>query len=391
MEENNPNCSTASGEKYAFLDFNGTLSSDVFDKEFYFRIANLHKNNPLVQVNDNVFKGVYDYSVGTNLFFEEIEGDLPPPNAFEKQGPIYLRHILSEMKVINLKAVKIPQQRAVVSKEDTKFDLNLDWDYNELLEKLENGSLHIGDIVKTGSGTTVDMVEEDDQVIDSEVISSQMETYTNPPSPVEQEENVLENIVPVKMLELEYEKLSALARRPVKRAASPELVEKCDTQYEEAYEYHNIERQILQPSDAFRIEKVTEINESILNDCVDIDRCVLYGIIPPSTLFPRILSKKEKEKLLTLENFENLSLAARYFVLQNHVQDLENYVKTAPKDLLTEQDEFHRTPLQTLEIYKKLSHAVLNRLQEIKYSLENETDKENCAESTSTAESSFCK
>lgn len=43
--------------KYIYLDFNGKLSSDVFQNEVFFRIANLHKKNPLVQVNDTLFKG----------------------------------------------------------------------------------------------------------------------------------------------------------------------------------------------------------------------------------------------------------------------------------------------------------------------------------------------
>lgn len=42
-----------------YLDFGGKLTSDTFDKDVFIRIANLHKNNPLVQVNDGVYKGNY--------------------------------------------------------------------------------------------------------------------------------------------------------------------------------------------------------------------------------------------------------------------------------------------------------------------------------------------
>lgn len=42
---------------YIFLDFNGKLSSDVFDHEVYLKIAKLNSVAPLVQLNDCVYKG----------------------------------------------------------------------------------------------------------------------------------------------------------------------------------------------------------------------------------------------------------------------------------------------------------------------------------------------
>lgn len=62
---------TGNGDKknnYIYLDFNGKLSSDTFQNEVFLRIANLHKQNPLVQVNDTLFKGS-TYSCRQFLFF----------------------------------------------------------------------------------------------------------------------------------------------------------------------------------------------------------------------------------------------------------------------------------------------------------------------------------
>lgn len=44
---------------YVYLDFNEKLASNIFANKMFFRIANLHKPNPLVQINDLLFKGAY--------------------------------------------------------------------------------------------------------------------------------------------------------------------------------------------------------------------------------------------------------------------------------------------------------------------------------------------
>lgn len=125
--------------------------------------------------------------------------------------------------------------------------------------------------------------------------------------------------------------------------------------------------------DRFKLEGL-HIDEDTLSNCIDIDRCVLYGIIPPSSDFPRVLTKEEKKKLLTMENFDNLSVAGRYYVLQSLVNDLEEYVRSVSPQKLQEKDEYGRTVIRTLEIYKKLAESVRNHLQEIKYSLECENE-----------------
>lgn len=46
---------------YLYLDFSGKVKNDVFDEPFHLQIANLHKENPLVQLNERVFKGKISY------------------------------------------------------------------------------------------------------------------------------------------------------------------------------------------------------------------------------------------------------------------------------------------------------------------------------------------
>lgn len=42
---------------YLYLDFGGNLKDDIFEEPINLQIANLHKENPLVQLNERVFKG----------------------------------------------------------------------------------------------------------------------------------------------------------------------------------------------------------------------------------------------------------------------------------------------------------------------------------------------
>lgn len=72
--------------------------------------------------------------------------------------------------------------------------------------------------------------------------------------------------------------------------------------------------------------------------------------------------------LLSLDNFDNLSLTARYGVIEKHVLNMEEYLKNASEEEHNKKDEFGRTPIQTLAIYMKLRDALKTRLEEIKYS-----------------------
>lgn len=137
----------------------------------------------------------------------------------------------------------------------------------------------------------------------------------------------------------------------------------------------------MQPSEAFKTEQFLEINENTLPNCIDIDRCVLYGILKPSTISHH-LTESEKNAVLTIENFDNLSLSARYYVINEYVLKLEKYMKNLSEDQLQQKDEYARTPIETLEIYKKLRETLSRRITEIKFGMsvveeENYMDSEN--------------
>ncbi|CAG9856461.1 unnamed protein product [Phyllotreta striolata] len=362
-----------------YLEFNDTLANETFDRDTFIRIANLHKKNPFVQINDLVYKGTFDGALGTNLFFEASDEELVENDLFNKRGPIPLKHAYSTAKVISLQLVNVPTSNPEISVKKKNIEFNLDWDYNTVLQKFSDGSLKIHDIIKESTDQEdakehIQVKEETTQIVD---ISKEDEPQIPLQDTVIEEDkecDVDNDNTDCTNLLNDYLKLRQLASRPVKSKVIQENIQQCDPKYRDSYEYHNLERQVLQPCDFFRSEPISNIDEETLSDCVDIDRCVLYGLLEDSKTHPRILTNEEKRKVLTLDNFDNLSLVARYYVLKNHVKDLEEYIKDKSEEELSNKDNYGRTPEMTLILYRKLADAVRKRIEEIKSSLTDETD-----------------
>nr|CAI5822272.1 unnamed protein product [Callosobruchus analis] len=376
-------------EKFVYLDFNGKIDDDVLNKEFFFSMANLHKQNPLVQVNDYLFKGTYDYAMGTNIFLD-TEENTEKGDAFCKKPPIKATVFLKQNKVLLLKPVKVCPKKIEITPEVKNLTFSFKWDYKTLLDKLEDGTLRLHETIltteaepdkKPGRCESANKTKTKDhnEREAGEVKEIQVQQEEEPKRhkvtamevtdiPDKQRKKEFQNKRQVQKLEAEYEKLKVLAWRPTRRIAEDELIEECDSKFQSSYEFQNIERQILKPCDAFKTEPVSNIDEETLSNCVDIDRCVLYSILSPSSDFPRILSPEERKKVLRLDNFDNLSLSARYCVIKEEVELLEKSIDTLPDHELTAKDEFGRTPKETLEIYRKLEQTLKRRIEEIKFS-----------------------
>ncbi|VEN45509.1 unnamed protein product [Callosobruchus maculatus] len=361
--------------------------------------------------------------MGTNLFFD-TEDNTEEGDAFCKKACIKAKVILKQTKVLNLKPVKVCHKKIDTEPEVKKITFNFKWDYKTLLDKLEDGTLRLHDITMT-TGAETDLksnesqsanktaIKDDDgnvlkdaakgediqepqngkakrhEVTEMEVTDIpdkesykgiQMEVTDIPDKeghkgvqmevtdiPDKEGYKEFQSNRKVQILEAEYEKLRVLAWRPTRREAEDELIQECDSQYKASYEYHNIERQILKPCDAFKTEPVSNIDEATWSNCVDIDRCVFYSILTPSSDFPRKLTPEEQKKVLRLENFDNLSLSARYCVIKEQVELLEKSFDKISDHELSVKDEFGRTPKETLEIYRKLKQTLRRRIEEIIY------------------------
>lgn len=231
-------------ELYLFLDFGANIKSDMFEAPIHLQIANLHKENPLVQLNDRLFKGTFDNAMGTNIFFESCEAQIKP-NAYSRKAPFDLNYITFQNKVLNLEPVKIKPKKPELPKEQLEIQYNLKWDYATLLKKWDDGTLELKDLVKGDKDIPpkekVKDVSEDERdneyEEDSSVESELPEKHKK--NPIESDEKL------EKELQIAYEKLKLLAQRPVKRKTDEEKVQECEDKYKKLCELHNIQRQVI--------------------------------------------------------------------------------------------------------------------------------------------------
>lgn len=221
---------------FLYLDFGGEVNNDVFNDTIHLRIANLHKENPLVQLNERVFKGTFENAMGTNLFFEINENQIHS-DVYGRKASVHLNFFGLQTKVLNLEPVKIKPRKLETNQEHLKIKYNLNWDYDTLLKKWDDGTLELNDMIKNL------------QIISPKEVTKEIDDTEERPEVFREiqlqiEKSNKEDEDSVKELEESYQRLKLLAKRPVRRKIGEEEVEKCDDKYRKAYEFHNIEKQV---------------------------------------------------------------------------------------------------------------------------------------------------
>lgn len=86
------------------------------------------------------YAGTYEDCVGTNVFFEEVEGPTNKDNTFRKKTPISLKYVTKQFKTLKMHWTKLPEELNQV-KETELYDVKFKEDYETLLNKLEQGNL----------------------------------------------------------------------------------------------------------------------------------------------------------------------------------------------------------------------------------------------------------
>lgn len=349
-------------ETAVYLDFSEKIPPEMLDHKVFIRIANLKNKNPLVQINDMIFKGTYDYSVGTNLFFKKTSNSCVTDFPFQQPINVRLEMIEAQTKVLNCKQMRVPPTSAIIPINSDNIQYNFTWSYEELLNKFDQSHLNLKDMIK----------HEDHEVRQEEAINQVCQKGET--SPISIESNKVENIEinyneiskvdeqggVYPELEAAYENLQMLARKPVKHKVIDEIVE-CDPIYCSSYEFKNIECKVLEPPhfSYFNNHK----NFDNISDCIDINRCVRLGIVESSNNFPRVLSDNERKRVLTIENFEYLNLTARYLVILHLREELEKQINSNSIEENSKKDEFSHSPIETLNIFHKLLSSLKKRIQ----------------------------
>lgn len=176
--------------------------------------------------------------MGTNLFFEICENQ-SQPDIFGRKATVLLDYLSSQTKVLNLVPVKIKPRKPDIHEEQLQIKYNLKWDYDTLLQKWDDGTLELKDIIKDIKGLPLNekTKEAPQDFQDENEIPDHVQVNVEKKSHVEDECSVRE-------LQEDYQKLKLLARRPVRRKIDRETVEECENKYKQAYELHNLEKQV---------------------------------------------------------------------------------------------------------------------------------------------------
>lgn len=120
------------------------------------------------------------------------------------------------------------------------------------------------------------------------------------------------------------------------------------------YEYYTLRNKLLQGSCFFPFVSL-DFEYNTLQGAVDINKCIRQGLLQPSEANPRLLTKEEKEAVLTLNNSPNLSIPMRYYVLRTLMKKKKRLIKQANEEELLKIDEFGVTLKNSYKLLKAIS------------------------------------
>lgn len=121
------------------------------------------------------------------------------------------------------------------------------------------------------------------------------------------------------------------------------------------YEYYSLRNRLLQGTRFFPFVSL-DFDYNTLQGAVNINRCIRQGLLQPSEENPRILTKEEKEAVLTLGNSQNLSIPMRYCVLRALIKKKKRYIKQATEEDLQKIDEFGVTVIHSYKLLKAVAN-----------------------------------
>ncbi|XP_018331347.1 uncharacterized protein LOC108741156 [Agrilus planipennis] len=374
-------------EIYLFLDFKGVLPPTTFKRnKMFFKMINLDSDTPLVQLDDVLYKGKYSDTIGTNVFFEEVEED--GREALDKPTPIRLKHLLNQTKLLEMERVKLPDNM-LPTDENNCVKVKFDCDYKLVLDKISNGSFRIEDYVVENVHSESE--DEESATVENKIISihsnddtpkqinlaSQANEITRSPAqnkPTEASNATITDSSVVKHKEIEQiyikeeessynQSLNALrraAQEPLHIQQKHEMIQiSPDLKFNvNLLPYAAIDLLLQNMS----LEEITlKTNMDSFYGFFDSKSIIKHGALKP---FHKI---SEINELLNINNFENLGIIGKLCVLMQYLRAEEQHLKEMPKEELLKVDSFGYTLLQRHELLKlfatKTVHVISKKIK----------------------------
>ncbi|KAF5273467.1 hypothetical protein FQA39_LY07484 [Lamprigera yunnana] len=373
-------------ETYVLLNFQGKDMTKLLKQtSIYFRMLNLNEPKPIIEVGDDIFEGVYEDAVGTNIFFEEVEIPRPRTNLFEgDETPITLEYFLKQSKILRLTQIGTKPKVVINQSPINTVHVDITDDYRILLEKYVNDTLNIENYVVNKACLNDDSVDDtlsphsDEEEVEEKAILqpelSKVDTLTKQQTQIPKwYSSAVDCDMPREnSIYLKYLKLQEIAKQPVKHVTEQEINQ--DDQFEQPLHSVPNNNFIIWKNMMMRVVEQQTINLDVnkykIEDFVDIENSVKLGIIESSDVLSRTYTKYEKQKLFSFKNFINLSPLMKLVVLQDCLQFEKAEIENMNDEQANIKCEDGCTPKERVillnDFKEELKSYILNRIKDIK-------------------------
>ncbi|KAG0726624.1 General transcription factor 3C polypeptide 6 [Chionoecetes opilio] len=101
-------------ETLVLVELHGVIDSEIFNQESFskFKVMAIESDRPVLQVENFIFSGEYQHTLGTAALFEEEEKRLKCDPVFCKKPPRMLRYSCGTNKKLAMKRIFVSEKNA---------------------------------------------------------------------------------------------------------------------------------------------------------------------------------------------------------------------------------------------------------------------------------------
>lgn len=292
--------------------------------------------------------------MGTNIYYEEIDQNVDKEaNAFKQQAPISLKYLNKSNKILKLQPCKLPDTLYIPESENV--DLKFNEEYQTVMRKMKEGCLNIEDLIeKNNESKPMDIAQSVAITQDvPEVKENLASTESASVLPIASLEDATASTTDSLNVNHDLEFIKELIKKPMRSENVDEEVEIANVNREN-YTYSVLKQLYLQ--NLHYKDLPLNILDAKLHLYVDIENSVKKGVVNKSN-FQR-LTDEEKNKLISLDNIENLAPPLQLALLVNQLNEQKKLLANMSADDLKVLDDYERTPKERYRILKYLAKDV---------------------------------
>ncbi|XP_045599132.1 general transcription factor 3C polypeptide 6 [Procambarus clarkii] len=147
-------------ETLVMVELHGVIDSEIFAQDSFdkFKILSIDSEHPILQVENFVFTGDYEHTMGTAVFFEEED------KRVKKCDPVFCKKPSRMLKYVCKTSKKLTMKRVFISEKlaEDEDNRSLKMEHSEDGDPLATGcSLNVSDVVSTDEAEEAHLNEDD--------------------------------------------------------------------------------------------------------------------------------------------------------------------------------------------------------------------------------------